>query len=215
MRPSGAHFPDEQWVDYVRDLLPAGDQAVMREHLESGCASCAETWRLFGAMYSGAALRIEVPEQLTAAAIAIFQPPGAEPDWIEKLIPLVPRLTFGAELDWQPAGVRGASGDRNRLVYQAGDYSVDLSLEAQDASDRPEMVGQISLEQDPETSLGSVIVQVLAAGKAVSETTTNRFGEFMIELPARNYTVLRFALKHQGHRIDLPLKMPIPKWRLP
>ena len=105
--------------------------------------------------------------------------------------------------------------ESNRVVYRAGDYSVDLSMESEDSADRREMVGQISRELDPQATLAGVIVQVLAAGKPVSETTTNRFGEFMIELPQRNSVVLRFAMKQQGHRIDLPLKTTAPKWRFP
>ncbi len=215
MMPSGAHFSDESWMDFARGLASDLDRAAMRAHLDSGCESCAATVRLFRAVAAAVTSPTQVPDRLTAAAVALFQPRSEEPDWIEKLIPLPARLVFGHSLDWQPEGVRAAEPEGNRAVYLAGGYSVDLSMEVQESSERHEMVGQISQEGDAERKLGEVIVQVLASGKTVSETATNQFGEFMIELPSRNYAVLRFAMKHQGYRIDLPLKIPVRKWRLP
>ncbi len=214
MKLPGAHFSDEQWSDFVRGLLAAVDQAAMRTHLDSGCVPCGQSVRLFTAVAAaGAAPVTEVPRQLTAAAVAVFKASIREHDWIEKLTPLLPRLILGPGLHSQPAGVRSIGIESNRVVYRAGDYAVDLSLESSEPADRREMVGQITHEHEPEKALEGVIVQVLASGKTVSETATNKFGEFVIELPARNRAILRFALKQQGHRIDLPLKIPMTRSR--
>jgi len=213
MKRGGEHFSDEHLSDFVRGVLPPASQAATQAHLDSGCDSCAQTARLFGAVAS--ASLPEVPPELTAAAVAIFELPARNLDWIEKLTPLVPRLVFGPGIDLQLAGIRDGGLTAGRAVYRAGHYSVDLSLETPEAADRREMVGQISDELEPKRTLEGVIVQVITAGKTVSETATNRFGEFVIELPARNRAILRFALRQHGHRIDLPLQMSMTKWRLP
>jgi len=203
---SDEHFSDQQWADFVRGLSTAPQQSAMQTHLDSGCARCAETVRLLRVVSASAAAWTSVPEHLTAAARAVFEPGSAERGWIEKLTPLIATLAFGPSLDWQPAGVRGRALEGHRAVFRAGDYSVDLSLEAVEALERREMVGQISHELDPEQRLEGVIVQVLVAGRTVGETATNRFGEFMIECPEKDSVILRLALKHQGHRIDLPIR---------
>jgi len=193
-------------------LLPAADQAATQAHLDSGCDTCARTVGLFTAV--SAAFLTDVPADLTAAAVAVFEQSSKETDWIEKLTPLLPRLILGPGIGLQLAGIRAGNLTSARAVYRAGHYSVDLSLELPEAADRREMVGQISDELDAKNTLDGIVVQLLSAGKTVSETATNRFGEFVIELPAKNRVVLRVALRQQGHRIDLPLRMSMTKWRL-
>ena len=212
MSLTGRHFSDEHFCDFVRGLLPAADQVATQAHLDSGCESCAQTVGLFSSVSS--AFLTDVPADLTAAALALFEPSSNETDWIEKLTPLVPRLILGPGMGLQLAGIRAGDLTSARAVYRAGHYSVDLSLESPEAADRREMVGQISDELDPKKTLDGVVVQVVSAGKTVSETATNRFGEFVIELPAKNRVVLRVALKQQGQRIDLPLQMSMTRWRL-
>jgi len=212
MSLTGRHFSDEHLCDFVRGLLPAADQAATQAHLNSGCGSCARTVGLFAAV--SAAFLTDVPADLTAAAVAVFEQASNETDWIENLTPLLPRLILGPGIGLQLAGIRAGGITSARAVYRAGHYSVDLSLESPEAADRREMVGQISDDLDPKKTLAGVVVQVLSAGRTVSETATNRFGEFVIELPAKSRVVLRVALKQEGHRIDLPLQMSMTRWRL-
>jgi hypothetical protein len=39
------HFSDEEWTDFVREVVPKPEAEQMLEHLNSGCVSCRDTVR--------------------------------------------------------------------------------------------------------------------------------------------------------------------------
>ena len=106
---------------------------------------------------------------------------------------------------WQPQGVRSGVETGQRLLYRAGSYTVDLNIEPQ-PGDLGEIVGQVANEQDRAEVLSDILVQVVATGQTLSETATNRFGEFIIEYPAAKNPVLRLVLRQRGQHIDVPLR---------
>ena len=200
------HYPEDRWSDFVRGVVDAADREAMQGHLDSGCVRCRDSVRLLGgfAKFAQADAVWEVPSALVAEARELFQPPVAA-GWIDQLEQLAAELVFEIRQEWQPAGVRSSAGSGQRLLFEAGDYSVDLNLEPSGTESR-EIVGQIASKLDLREKLEGVVVQVMSTGKTLGETATNRFGEFMIEYPVDKHVVLRFALKHRGQRIDLPLR---------
>ena len=106
--------------------------------------------------------------------------------------------------------VEGAAPAGDRLLFRAGDYSVDLKLEPPSASDAGEIIGQIANLEDHAANMDGVLVQMVVSGNTIGETSTNRFGEFLMEYPSKATATLRFALKHHGQRIDLPLRLSAP-----
>lgn len=180
----------------------------MNSHLED-CADCRSTVAAFralaGVIRSDA--QAPVPAGTVARAEALFPPPPEGRDWIEKLKRLVAQPVFTANQDWLPAGVRSAStieGSGVRQVsYRAGEYEVDLRLEAASAG-RLEIAGQIA-RGSGRGYLEGVLIQVISRGKTVGETETNQFGEFLLERPREAAESLRILLRSAGHRIDVPL----------
>lgn len=79
MRTSEKHFADEQWADFVRAVINRADHASMQKHLDSGCPRCREAVHLLAGVSRVASnSRLEVPKELTLAALALFKPPSSK-----------------------------------------------------------------------------------------------------------------------------------------
>ena len=201
------HYTVEQWADYVRGLGKPEGRERMRTHLEAGCDECksAVRWLQEVARIGALEAEMELSEEAIQRARILFRAPEPR-DWIERLKQLAAELVFEAAPGWQPEGVRSAAGLGQRMLYQAGDYSVDLMLEPPEFEDW-DIIGQIANRADPADNLEGTVVQILSGGETVGETEANRFGEFVIAQPQTKRAILRLALKRQGKRIDLPLQI--------
>ena len=201
------HYTDELWSDFVRKALAPAAQQAMQAHLLASCARCTQTAELLGhvARFATAEPARDVPPELTAAAIQFFQPAPASSPWAEKLQNIAAALIWDQQAEFLPQGVRSSAQTGQRLVYRAGDYSVDLNIERL-PGEPGEIIGQISNELDRQELMDGILVQVVSPGRTLVETATNRFGEFIIEYPAAKSALLRFVLGQKSQRIDLPLK---------
>jgi hypothetical protein len=217
------HFSDEQWADFVRGI---GDQALsakMQAHLASDCTVCHRTVQWL-TDFSGAALaesQLEVPDALVQQAREIFVASPALPRQTPRLIEtweiLSSELIRQEGLGWQPAGVRAsaaaAANTGERMLFRAGEYVVDLQVEPPGSASGGEIIGQIAKEREStegsESTEGwdEIVVELLSEGRAVAETTSNRFGEFVIEYSSIPNAVLRLALTHRKQRIELPISL--------
>ena len=92
------------------------------------------------------------------------------------------------------------------MLFRAAEYAVYLKVEPLLGGEAAEIVGEIVNETEQRENLEGIPVQMVARGQTLSETATNRFGEFLLEYPIRKRTTLRFALKSRGQRIDVPLE---------
>ena len=214
-KPKG-HYSDERWSDYVRRLVDPGTSVLMKMHLDSGCAECQSAVQAFELLSSAAASdrAFEVPSALVSQAKAMFEP-VAFTSWIERLEIIKAQFVASIDSNFQLAGVRSAatqmetSGDR--ILFRAGSYSVDLKIEPAAGGEGGEIIGQISSslsKPSVEPVMDGVLVQLVSSpGKTLGETTTNRFGEFLIDYAGQKNVTLRFALKQQNQRIDVPLKL--------
>lgn len=200
------HFSDEQWADFVRRLSAASERLTMQSHLDSGCDTCLQIVHLLTMVEKTAIAdsTFVVPQSLVDQATQLFQPRESGANWTDQLLLLPLTLVWQQQDNWVPQGFRSAAVDGSRIRFRAGDYSLDLNLETTPGEPR-EIVGQIVDEREMSQSIENLLVQVISGGKAVGETTTNRFGEFIITIPSQGKAVLRFALSLTGQRIDVPV----------
>ncbi len=200
------HYTDELWSDFVRKALAPGAEVAMRAHLLAGCSRCDKTVELLThvAQFAAAEPSRAVPPNLAAAALRLFQSAPAASSWAEKLQNIAAALIWDQQAEFLPQGVRSSAQTGQRVVYRAGDYSVDLNLE-RPPGEPGEIVGQISNELDRQQAMDGILVQVVSPGRTLVETATNRFGEFIIEYPVAKTAILRFVLQEKGQRVDLPL----------
>ena len=206
------HFTGEQWCDFVRDTVSGAVRKKMLAHLESGCGTCRQTaeWLTGVVKLAGEDAAVQVPEPVVQTARALFQAQPAGFRWTDALRQIPARLMWTGQPGFQPAGVRSAPGVKSgsqRMLFRAGDYAVDLNCES-GPGEQGEIVGQIANERDGNEMLEGILVQVIATGKMLGETATNRFGEFIIGTAQRKRCTLRLALRERNCRIDIAIPRP-------
>jgi hypothetical protein len=207
------HFDDARWTDFVRGLAGESVSRAIQAHLDARCESCCAmlSWLEHVQRLGSADARESVPDYLVRSAQEIFTPREKATGWIDKLEAMTGELVSSFGRNWQLAGVRATedvqTAEVDRMLFRAGQYFMDLRLEPPSALSAGEITGQIYEEGDSGDNLDGIVVQLVVPGRILDETTTNRFGEFLLGYPERPSTTVRFALKHRMQRIDLPLRL--------
>jgi hypothetical protein len=156
-----------------------------------------------------AAHEVQVPEHLTnfAKAIMAGQASPAAGLACAAMRRLKAVLLYDSLYDMLPAGARSlplGCGSR-MLLFRAGEYSVDLRLEAEPEQPSWTLVGQLSNDDNPGDNMSHLPVLVMAGKKVVGKTTSNEFGEFVLADLPRQRLRLRVPLAAEGQQIDLAL----------
>lgn len=156
-----------------------------------------------------AAREVMVPSPVVSAAKSILAIETREREALSHvaLRRLRAVLLFDSMFDPQPMGARSlplGCGSRV-LLFRAGEYSVDLRLEAEPERLNWTLVGQLSNEDNPSKEMSDLPVLVLAGKKVVGKTFSNEFGEFILPGLPRQRLHLCVPLAAQGQQIDLAL----------
>jgi hypothetical protein len=184
----------------------------MEQHLERGCGDCGAIFaflRQVTDVASAEAAYEEPSARLSAVARGVFRA-SAERSWGERVAvafeTLLASLTFDSAAGLQAVGVRGDRTASRQMLYQAGDYCIDLRLDRERDSMKIILVGQVANQKDPLLQLARLPVFVLDGKKVVSETASNQFGEFTLEFVPRQNLRLCVQVTQTGHQLEVPLK---------
>jgi hypothetical protein len=198
------HFTEDQWSDFVRGVLPAGEAAALQQHLEEGCETCKQSFRLWQMVVAVADSEVcnEVPEALVRSARAAFM------EWrrLYRLAGRVrtARLVFDSLLAPPPSGVRSESSASRRFLWQVGEWSCDLCFEPS-IGKRIILIGQIIKSRSHSGSVAGLSILLMTAKTLVAETTVNQFGEFQLQFEQANG--LRIFIDIPG---DRPVAILLP-----
>jgi hypothetical protein len=91
------------------------------------------------------------------------------------------------------------------MLYEAGDFNVDLRLEQEKGSRVVTLVGQLTNRLEPESPLAEAPVLLLERKDIIAHALYNRFGEFQMDYPPTRHLRLCIAVGAPGIRIELPL----------
>jgi hypothetical protein len=198
------HFDITEWTDFARGVAESTDRAAMDAHLLSGCRRCRATLGLMKQVIAstGAISRFEPPADAVrwAKAISALQRPTRSP-----LFRLVPRLVYDSFSDPVPAGIRAEDRVSHHALYEAGDFRLDLRFEQEKGSPLVTLVGQLTNDKDPDSSVAEAPVLVVERKEIVAHAISNRFGEFQMDFPPARSLRLRIALDPPTRQIELPL----------
>jgi hypothetical protein len=179
-----AHFTDETWADYVRDLSAADDASAIEQHLRNECGACLQSFRFWQALaeYAAGEARIDIPEPNWRISRASYS------EWFRRhSLPTrarMARLIFDSLLQPLPAGVRGGAASPRRILATLGSWSVDLRLDSS-SSRRIHLAGQVLRSGKGGPPLKAPVV--LMSGEALlAETSANEFGEFELQFDQTN-----------------------------
>ena len=191
-------------ADFARGLTPESRRPAVDAHLAS-CSACSETVGFLRAIAEVAASdpKVEVPADLVKSAKAIFPVPRHAP------LPLLQRVTaslvFNPFAEPLPAGVRSEHRPVRQMVYQAGDYCVDLRVDSERDSANVTLVGQIANQAVPTEPLARTPVMLMAGNRLVCETVSNDFGEFCLEYQPKSNLRLCLPLVNSGIQVEVAL----------
>ena len=199
------HFDIARWTDYVHGLVPLSEKERMDHHLQQGCASCRRLANLVTRIQEEISAEPVVPEYLVRRAHAIFQPSeSAAAQWL-RLPRLAAQLIFDGLAAPLPEGARAAAAAEAHMVYQAGDYSIDLQIERAPESDEMALVGQLTDRTRSGRPVAAIPVLLTARTKVLARAESNRFGEFCLVGRSVPGLALRVPLESDGKQVVIPL----------
>lgn len=191
-------------ADFARGLTPQPRRPAVEAHLAS-CSACSGTVEFLRRVAEVAAAdpQVQVPADLVQAAKAVFPAPP------HTTLPLLRRLTaslvFNPVAEPLPAGIRSEYRPVRQMVYQAGDYCVDLRLDAERDSAHVTLTGQIANQAVPTEPLSRTPVMLMAGKRLVCETVSNDFGEFCLEYQPKSNLRLCLPLVDSGIQVEVAL----------
>jgi len=206
MRCDGVkHFTDEAWIDFVRQVMPPDEAAVIQEHLNDACEECRNScaiWRTAAEIASRES-RYEVPQQTVRMLEATY----AEWRGIHVLpkSARVARLVFDSFLEPLPFGVRASSASARRILCRSGEWTIDMRLE-REGGNRMFLAGQV-LRSAKKTGahVASMDITLMSADRLLTQASTNQFGEFQMKFDCAQD--LQLYIDIPGRR---PIAVPIP-----
>ena len=206
------HFETGDWADFARNMTSAEQKAEMQAHLEAGCEECRDMLaflqRVAEAGASEASYESESSE-LASSAKAIF---GAVPAarWTDRLIEalqvLVAALTYDSAVGPQPVGARAHRAASRQMLYEAGEFCLDLRFDRERDSMQVVLVGQVANPKNPNFRVAKLPVLILSGKKVITQTASNEFGEFSLEYTPRSNLRLCVPVTDAGVRLEVPLK---------
>jgi len=206
------HYEVGEWTDFVRNLISEEQRNEMERH-QLSCSQCAS--RLEFLRQVATTLQAEQAYDSASAALAasarqVFV--GAEVRHsardraIQALQTLVAHLAYDSAADLRPAGARSHRPSSRQMLYQAGNYCLDLRFDRELDSTRITLVGQVANREAPGSLKTGLPVAVLWNASVIAQTASNEFGEFSLEYTPRPDLRLCVSIADSGVRVEVPLK---------
>jgi len=199
------HFSLTEWADFVRDVPIPDKEHAMQAHLDSGCAECVKTSAIWRTVMDFAQQEktYDPPTSSMRIVQAYFGPmqlAASAPEGLE-----IAQLAFDSFEQAGLAGIRGASSSVPRqLLYKCGTLCIDMRLEPKPGSNYVVLVGQLIDAKKPLKGFEDVQVSLLSEGDKLSETTTNKFGEFHFGFESVKHMQLFFGIEQKALVVPLP-----------
>ena len=199
------HLTAVEAADLARGLATAQGKLRLERHLASGCVRCGQTVALFRRVAAIARedARWEPPAEVVDKAREIF---AIRPRDVERpLRKLVARLVFDSFREPLPAGMRAAQSVSRHVLYRAGQYYVDLRLDATPGTRHVSLAGQVLRGGSDKTLPGTVSVLLMDQRSILADAPVNAFGEFNLDYDVQARLRLRVLLNSGKAGLDLPL----------
>ena len=199
------HFDIPEWVDFVRSQASPDLQEAMKAHLESGCLKCRNTERQLArfAVICAGETAYHVPEGVERNVRAFFSL-HKQPK-VSALQRVLAKLVYDSSNDPQPVGVRMGHQISRHVLFDAGDYSVDLRFEHERGSASMVLVGQIANRKTPEDQVSHFPVILISGEKELSRSLSNSYGEFQLEYTPQSELHLLVPLGARGQELEVVL----------
>ena len=172
------HFSEDEWIDFVNELVPAGKKQEMEGHLGEGCKRCLKTMSVWQRVQHAAKneRNYQPSNALIGMAKASFMgallAEGREREYS------LAELLFDSFLQPVLEGARSSGTGARQMLYRADPFQIDLHLEIQPGGKSVVVTGQLLDVSLPDLVGGNVPVILSNLRGGVVRTVTNQFGEF-------------------------------------
>jgi hypothetical protein len=206
---SVTHYSLEEWSDFARNRASAESAAKMQRHLDEGCDACARVLEMWRSVLEVARREtdFQVPESGVQYARALYG--IARPERPDSLPVRLARLVFSSSEEPLREGVRGAAAATTHLLFEEGNYMLDLHLKPEAERNLVSMAGQILDREHPDHVYENSAVAILRQNDELARTATNEFGEFQLVFSPGGNLMLTVNLEGEGVLVSaLPVRGP-------
>jgi hypothetical protein len=186
------HFPVEQWIDFVRQVVHAARKEKMKEHLEQGCKNCSKIVSLWQRVRQTAETETNYRPPSDAVRIAKAFLTGSNLTVNQKRPDSLAELLFDSFLQSVLEGVRSSSIGTRQMLYRADPFQIDLLIESQAGGRSIVVTGQLLDLRHAEIVGHNMQVTLSNLRGHVVQATTNQFGEFCQEIESSGNLELKF-----------------------
>ncbi len=191
------HFPAEDWVDFVRGVLPSSQSTLMKSHLAQGCLECLKTSQTWGLVLhlSARETNYQPPAGAVRASKAAYV--SSRPErWLPAIADFA-RLIFDSSRQASAAMVRSRLPSSRLFLHEAEPFTIDLRLDSDPLRKRISLMGQILNSKEPEEHTARIDVVLLSGEHLVKKTSANAAGEFDLEFTPENNLQLFINIRGQ------------------
>jgi hypothetical protein len=192
------HFSTEEWVDFVNQLVTAGQKQAMQKHLATGCKRCSETVSLWQKVSKTASAETSYQPSADTVRLAkaVFVTTGLAQK--QKQSKGLIEVLFDSFLQPAVSGARSVVTGTRQMLYRADPYQIDIQIEPKPGSNRLVITGQLLDLSNPGV-IGRDIQVTLSNHRGHSAiAATNQFGEFSGEI--ENSGDLELSIPGQGEQ---------------
>lgn len=206
------HYSLEAWADFVRGLPDDGELQRMRVHADS-CPRCRDDQRQMAQVAETLSWDQQFapgPDVVRRARGLAVRLPAQRSGILRRLLAA---LVFDSGTQPALAGVRSSGRGVRQMLFDAERYQVHVQWEHAAPGGPVSLVGRVAATTDAVLPPG-IVVQAVTATTIAGETTTNTFGEFVLECPWDPGLALHLPVVSEGVRIEVPLgsaSQPTPR----
>jgi hypothetical protein len=195
---SVTHYSLEEWSDFARKRAPEALVAQMQRHLDQGCAACAQVLGMWRSVLEVASREtgFQVPGTGVERARALYR--IARPERADSLPLRWALLVFSSAAEPLRSGVRSAGASPSHLLFEEGNYLLDLHVKPEAERGMVSVAGQVLDRTQSLRVYENSSVAVLRQTEEVARTATNELGEFQLEFPPDDNLMLRVDLEGES-----------------
>ena len=186
------HFPVEEWIDFVRQVVHSVRKEKMKEHLEQGCKSCSKIVSLWQRVRQTAETERNYRPPGDAIRIAYASFASSNLTEEQKRRDGLAELLFDSFLTPVLGGARSSSNGTRHMLYRADPFQIDLLIESQAGGRSIVVTGQLLDLRHAEIVGHNLQVTLSNLSGHVVQATTNQFGEFCQEIENSGNLELKF-----------------------
>ena len=205
------HYGVGEWTDFVRNLVSEKVRIEMDEH-RGACSECGALFEfLRNVAVAGQDEHIyeAASQALSESARRAFATEGSRGHLRDRVVralqTLVAQMTYDSAADLRPVGARACRPTTRQMLYEAGDFCLDLRFDRELDSPQVTLVGQVANRSDPGFQPAGLPVLIVSNTSVVAHTASNEFGEFSLDYTPQGDLRLNVEIAVAGIQLEVPV----------